>query len=51
MAFKPNYNLQRVDRERAKREKKAEKLRQQQEETARRKAAQGAVAEGGDEPA
>jgi hypothetical protein len=38
MAFKPNYNMQRADRERAKKQKKDEKLRLQQEETARRKA-------------
>ena len=38
MPFKPNYSLQRADRERAKREKNAEKLRRQQEETASRRA-------------
>ena len=37
MAFKPNYNQQRMERERAKRAKKDEKLRAQQEEVARRK--------------
>ena len=39
MAFKPNYNMQRADRERLKEARKAEKLRRQEEEAARRKAA------------
>jgi hypothetical protein len=38
MALKPNYGQQRADRNRAKQEKKDRKLRQQQEQTARRKA-------------
>lgn len=38
MARKPNYNHSRVERDRAKREKKAEKLRQQEERTAQRQA-------------
>lgn len=38
MAFKPNYNQQRAERDRLKREKKAVKLKQQQERTAQRKA-------------
>ena len=38
MAFKPNYNQQRSERDRAKREKQAEKLVRQQERTAQRKA-------------
>ena len=38
MAFKPNYNQQRADRNRAKAQKKQEKLRRLEEETARRKA-------------
>jgi hypothetical protein len=38
MAFKPNYGQQRMERDRAKRAKKEEKLRLQQEEVARRKA-------------
>lgn len=38
MAFKPNYNQQRVERDRAKRALKDEKRRQQQERTAERKA-------------
>jgi hypothetical protein len=37
MAFKPNYGQQRMERDRAKRAKKEEKLRLQQEEVARRK--------------
>ena len=38
MALKPNYGQQRADRNRAKQEKKDRKLRQQQEQTALRKA-------------
>lgn len=38
MAFKPNYHQQRAERDRVKREKSAEKLKQQQEQTAQRKA-------------
>lgn len=38
MAFKPNYNQQRAERDRAKRAKKEEKLKLQQERTAQRKA-------------
>jgi len=45
MAFKPNYNQQRAERDRAKRAKKEEKLKLQQERTAQRKAA-GADADG-----
>ena len=41
MAFKPNYNQQRAERDRAKRAKKEEKLKLQQERTAQRKAAGG----------
>jgi hypothetical protein len=37
MAFKPNYNQQRAERDRAKRAKREEKLRQQAERTAQRK--------------
>ena len=37
MAFKPNYNQQRADRNRA----KAQKLKRLEEETAKRKAARG----------
>ncbi len=39
MAFKPNYNQARAERDRAKREKKAEKLRQQPETSEQRKVA------------
>ena len=46
MAFKPNYNKQRAERDRAKRAKKEEKLKIQQERTAQRKA----EAEGGAVP-
>jgi hypothetical protein len=41
MAFKPNYNQQRTDRNRAKAQKKQEKLKRLEEETAKRKAARG----------
>ncbi len=37
MAFKPNYNQQRAERDRLKREKREEKLRLQAERTAARK--------------
>ena len=39
MAFKPNYNMQRAERNRAKQAKKEEKLREREEQVARRKAA------------
>jgi hypothetical protein len=39
MVFKTNYNQQRMERDRAKKAKKEEKLREKQEEAARRKAA------------
>lgn len=38
MAFKPNYNFQKAERVRAKAQKKQDKLKRQEEETARRKA-------------
>jgi hypothetical protein len=38
MAFKPNYNQQRAERNRAKQAKKAEKLKQRDEQAALRKA-------------
>jgi hypothetical protein len=41
MAFKPNYNFQKAERSRAKAQKKQEKLKRLQEETEKRKAAQG----------
>ena len=43
MAFKPNYNHQRAERNRAKEQKKQEKRQRRDEEAARRKA-------GSDEP-
>ena len=49
MVFKPNYNLQRAERNRAKQAKKEEKLRDKEEAAARRKAeaeSQAAPAEG-----
>jgi hypothetical protein len=45
MAFKPNYNQQRADRNRSKAQKKQEKLKRLEEETARRKAARGEAAD------
>jgi hypothetical protein len=39
MAFKPNYNQQRAERNRAKQAKKERKLRELEERTAQRKAA------------
>ena len=41
MAFKPNYNFQKAERSRAKAQKKQEKLKRLQEETAKRKAPRG----------
>jgi hypothetical protein len=38
MSFKPNYRQQRSDRNRAKAQKKQEKLKRLEEETAKRKA-------------
>ncbi len=38
MAFKPNYNFQKAERDRAKTRKKQQKLQRLQEESARRKA-------------
>lgn len=38
MAFKPNYNQQRAERNRSKQAKKDEKQREREEEVARRKA-------------
>jgi len=40
MAFKPNYNQQRAERNRLKQAKKDEKLREQEEARARRKTTQ-----------
>lgn len=44
MVFKPNYNLQRADRNRLKQAKKEAKLREQEEARARRKAAEDVTA-------
>jgi hypothetical protein len=41
MAFKPNYNQQRADRNRNKAQKKQEKLQKREEEAAKRKALRG----------
>ena len=41
MAFKPNYNQQRADRNRSKAQKKLEKQQRRDEDTAKRKAARG----------
>lgn len=41
MAFKPNYRMQRTDRERAKEQKQQKKLERRAEKTAQRKAQQG----------
>lgn len=43
MAFKPNYNQQRADRDRSKTRKKQEKLKRQEEQTAQRKAREAAT--------
>jgi hypothetical protein len=53
MAFKPNYNQQRAERDRAKRAKREEKLKLQQERTAQRKGepTDGAADDSGDPPA
>lgn len=50
MAFKPNYNQQRAERDRLKREKREEKLRLQAERTAARKGVEAPV-ESTDQPA
>jgi hypothetical protein len=50
MAFKPNYNQQRADRNRAKAQKKQDKLKRLEEETAKRKAARGDRPEPEDTP-
>jgi hypothetical protein len=41
MAFKPNYNQQRAERNRAKQAKKEEKLKRREEEAAKRKGERG----------
>lgn len=50
MAFKPNYNQQRAERNRIKQAKKEEKLRRREEETAKRKAAREESEQAGDKP-
>jgi hypothetical protein len=50
MAFKPNYNQQRAERNRAKQAKKEEKLKRREEEAAKRKAARGESEGPGDKP-
>ena len=47
MAFKPNYNQERVTRNRNKQQKKQEKLQKREEDAAKRKAARGDTTEGG----
>ena len=47
MAFKPNYNMQRADRERGQRAKREEKLRLRQERSAERKALAAAPTDAG----
>jgi hypothetical protein len=54
MPFKPNYRQQRADRNRAKDQKKQEKLQRREEKVAERRAAKDASEEpvgGQDEPA
>ncbi len=46
MPFKPNYNMQRSDRNRNKAAKKQEKLQRREEESAKRKAIRGEGAAG-----
>jgi hypothetical protein len=41
MAFKPNYNQERANRDRSKQQKRQEKLQRREEEAAKRKAARG----------
>jgi hypothetical protein len=51
MAFKkPNYNQERADRNRAKAQKKQEKLKRLEEETAKRKAARGELGDPDKDP-
>jgi hypothetical protein len=47
MAFKPNYNQQRSDRNRAKEQKKLARLQRRDEEAAKRKASRGDGDSGG----
>jgi hypothetical protein len=50
MAFRTNYNQQRAERDRVKQARKEEKLRERQEEAARRKAGGEPQAVGEDQP-
>lgn len=50
MAFKPNYNQQRRDRDRAKEQKKQEKQTRRKEAADRRKGDRGDVPDTGNEP-
>jgi hypothetical protein len=50
MAFKPNYNQQRSERNRVKEAKKQEKLQKREEEVAKRKAARDAQPAGDTTP-
>jgi hypothetical protein len=50
MPFKPNYNQERADRNRAKAKKKQEKLKRLEEETAKRKAARGELGDPDKDP-
>ena len=47
MAFKPNYNQERANRNRSKQQKKQEKLQRREEDAAKRKAARGDAADDG----
>ena len=46
MAFKPNYNQQRADRNRAKEQKKQARLQRREEDTAKRKGTRGETVPG-----
>lgn len=50
MAFRPNYHQDRVNRQRAAREKQADKQRRLEEKTAQRKAAREATASANEVP-
>ena len=47
MAFKPNYNQERANRNRNKQQKKQEKLQRREEDAAKRKAARGVAGSDG----
>lgn len=50
MAFKPNYNQQRSERNRAKEQKKQLKLQRREEDAAKRRAARGTDEGGPQDP-